>query len=255
MKDGGTALRWGIGIMIYLVLEFLVVFSVMNGLSAMHQKPSAYATDVFGSGIVVGCGQPRVIDNVSYTQMYASSLKCGYIQSEAVCNSTLVCHWSNDSALYRVNCLNPIAVTQNLNTTVVQPSYFYDTAYDTPKKVQIRQFGWFLNPDWWLMDTTNESFWNAGTPIDLSTTPKLQGNKTICEGFGFTWYTNPTVVQTQNDFSKVTTSLSTMFGFSAKWCDDSDAMCISFSKYFSYLFSWIPLTALGICVYLMIPLI
>lgn len=245
MKDGGTAMRWGIGILVYLVIYFLIVFSTSNGLQALNHKTNIHATNVFGAGTVYGCGQPRIVQNISYSGEYASSLLCPLIVNATVCNATTSCAWTTEC--------RPTLSPSNVMSAGVPLSYLYFTQEGIPPKTDAYYAQLFNNII--LVNTTTAGWLDIGTEIDVSQTPRLQQTKSVCQGFGFTWYDTPTFIDTSSDFQKVKTVLSTMFGFDSTMCETGDTTCEQFSFYFSLLFVWIPTTALIICVYLLIPLI
>jgi hypothetical protein len=249
MKDGGTALKWGIGIMIYLIIYFFIVLSVSNGLIALKQTTTLAPTDVFGAGLVDGCGQPRMIYNTTYSGDAASSLKCGYINTGSICDGTSTCLWTNSTDGYFC-----APKTTNVGVSL---AYLYYSEASIPKSYQA--YTYTFKFDTILVDTAKEgtTFWifDKQFPISLSSTPRLSGSKEVCEAFGFTWYDSPTYVDTVSDWGKIRIALSTMFGFDYSFCNSDDTGCKEFYGYFSKLFAWIPFIALLVCLYLLIPLI
>lgn len=252
MADSSTATasRWALGLVIYFLVYFLIVYGITSA-----QTELGLPTDVTMSGTPFvsytadTCDAPRCAhadangkfdgENCKDESTF-SSLSCQWIATEAMCNGLHAneCKWYPKTAYNeQEQCL---AITGG---SYVTPESLWYPASVPSNITTVTTIASLFNAEL-LYDN------NANQMVRVSSTPLL-ASKTNCEAFGFTWYSAGTAnfdsVSGKLDASTFMSALSAMFSFSPSF-----GLPAGLSLVFKIIFTYIPTIVLTLIAIMML---
>lgn len=244
----GTAGRWIVGLLIYFILFFIVVFAYTQASADMVSQRTysmviAGTSDIFSLSDLSGyCTHPRSFNGVVDDSRYIYDTHCSGITDSNICSNILGCTFVP----------NTTTTTWFFTTFVpahcdgfVNFSYLYTTPPAEITDTSFLSTGLLIN--------TSIPFY-LNRRISLADTPLVHNDQIRCENLGFTWdIASPESIRKKMDFSNPVKIGLFMFGFNSNLGFPDDAVGHMFNIIFSLIFAWLPFLALIVALLMYIP--
>lgn len=237
--DAGTGSKWLLGLVFYFIIYTIILVSVTNSTAYYGVSSGITYNSAFSGNLAEHCADPRNVQGTYIFNDREADLSCELITDTNRCNQIYNCYVSNTSTYlwFFTQTVPAYCANSNPGNVGVSPVWLYEN--NLPAEIIGSDAGYLVN--------MSQSVVSGNDEVDISGTPRVLYNKTLCTTLGFTWATpqNPAKVSGVGwyEFIGILSGFNTSLGIPQPW-----------AFVFSLIFTWVPLVALLLVVRMLLPI-